>query len=251
MASCVAAASLAAAAPGRSADMPPAAADSFPEPFAAHYVAAWRDITVGTSDLKLERDSQPGHYHYTWTISASGIFRLAYSHDVTQQSWFGVLDNHVRPDHYRGEQGSSSVAFSFDWDTGHAFGSSEGKPIDLALKPEAQDLMSIQVEIMLDLRNGTMPPTFNIIDKDQMKEFLYTREGTAKLQTEIGTLDTVIVASRRSATDSRVLRMWFAPDLGYVPVQAERRRDGKLEFAMRIKTLTRAGMRYPPTPADD
>ncbi len=52
---------------------------------------------------------------------------------------------------------------------------------------------------MLDLRNGTMPPTFNIIDKDQMKEFLYTREGTAKLQTEIGTLDTVIVASRHTA----------------------------------------------------
>ena len=45
----------------------------------------------------------------------------------------------------------------------------------------------------------------------------------------------MIVASRHTATDSRVLRMWFAPDLGYVPVQAERSRDGKLEFAMRIK----------------
>jgi hypothetical protein len=251
VASCVAAASLTAAAPARSADMQAAPAGPFPEPFAAHYVAAWRDISVGTSDLQLERDSQPGHYHYTWTISASGIFRLAYSHDVIQQSWFGVVDNHVRPEHYRGEEGSSSVAFAFDWDTGHAYGSSEGKPIDLPLKPGAQDLMSIQVEIMLDLKNGTMPPTFNIIDKDQMKEFVYTREGTAKLPTEIGTLDTVIVASRRSTTDSRVLRMWFAPDLGYVPVQAERRRDGKLEFAMRIKTLTRAGVRYPSTPADD
>ena len=31
-----------------------------------------------------------------------------------------------------------------------------------------------------------------------MKGFFYTREGTAKLRTAIGTLDTVIVASRRS-----------------------------------------------------
>ena len=69
-----------------------------------------------------------------------------------------------------------------------------------------------------------------------MKDFMYTREGTAKLRTAIGTLDTVIVASRRSANDSRVLRMWFAPALGFVPVQAERTRDGKLEFAMRIRT---------------
>jgi hypothetical protein len=33
--------------------------------------------------------------------------------------------------------------------------------------------------------------------------------------------------------------MWFAPSLGYVPVQAERSRDGKLEFAMRIKAVSR------------
>ena len=250
MASCLAAAALAATPPSGSADMPATPVDLGPEPFSAHYVAEWRDIAVGTSDLQLEQDAQPGQYHYQWTISARGIFRLVYSHDVTQQSWFGIVDDHVRPKRYRGEEGSSFVAFEFDWDAGRARGSSEGKPIDLALKPGAQDLMSIQAEIMLDLKNGSMPPTFQIIDKDQAKEFLYTREGTAKLRTAIGELDTVIVASRRSPTDPRVLRMWFAPSLGFVPVQAERSRDGKLEFAMRIKTLTRAGVRYPqPTTA--
>jgi hypothetical protein len=209
------------------------------EPFSAHYVAEWRDISVGTSDLKLERDSKTGQYHYTWTISARGIFRLVYSNDVTQQSWFDVVGGHTRPERYRAEQGSSSVSFDFDWNTGHAFGSSEGKQVDLPLKPGAQDLMSIQVEVMLDLQNGEMPGVFSIIDKDQMKDFMYTREGTAKLRTPLGSIDTIIVASRRSATDSRVLRMWFAPDLGFVPVQAERTRDGKLEFAIRIHSLKR------------
>ena len=33
--------------------------------------------------------------------------------------------------------------------------------------------------------------------------------------------------------------MWFAPSLGFVPVQAERTRDGKLEIAMRIKSVDR------------
>jgi Protein of unknown function (DUF3108) len=209
------------------------------EPFSAHYVAEWRDISVGTSDLKLERDSKTGQYHYTWTISARGIFRVVYSDDVTQQSWFNVVGDHIRPEKYHAEQGSSSVSFDFDWNTGHAFGSSEGKQVDLVLKPGAQDLMSIQVEVMLDLKNGEMPGVFSIIDKDQMKDFMYTREGTAKLRTALGSIDTIIVASRRSATDSRVLRMWFAPDLGFVPVQAERTRDGKLEFAIRIRSLKR------------
>lgn len=208
-------------------------------PFSGHYVAEWKDISVGTSDLKLERDAQPNRYHYSWTISARGIFRLVYSDDVTQQSWFGIVDDHIRPDRYRAAQGSSTVSFDFDWAAGRARGSSEGKPIDIELQQGAQDLMSIQVEIMLDLKNGNMPSIFHIIDKDQMKQFIYTREGEAKLRTPFGSIDTIIVASRRNANDSRVLRMWFAPSLGYVPVQAERTRDGKLEFAIRIKSLQR------------
>jgi len=47
-----------------------------------------------------------------------------------------------------------------------------------------------------------------------------------------------VVASTR-AGNNRTLRMWFAPSLGFVPVQAERTRDGKLEFSMRIKSLKR------------
>jgi hypothetical protein len=91
---------------------------------------------------------------------------------------------------------------------------------------------------MLDLRKGHLPKTFQIIDKDELKDFIYTQEGTANISTALGALDTVIVSSQR-AGNNRVLRMWFAPSLGFLPVQAERTRDGKLEFAMRIKTLNR------------
>jgi len=93
-----------------------------------------------------------------------------------------------------------------------------------------------------------LPPTFHVIDKDQIKGFLYAREGTAQLKTAIGTFDTVIVTSRHTANDRRVLRMWFARDLGWVPVQAERTNGGKLEFAMRIRSLTREGERLSAPP---
>ena len=104
------------------------AADAAPmpasQPFSAHYVAEWKDISVGTSDLEARaRTRSPGSIIYKWTISARGIFRLVYSHDVTQQSWFSVVDEHMRPERYRGEEGSSSVSFDFDWDAGRARGS--------------------------------------------------------------------------------------------------------------------------------
>ena len=124
----------------------------------------------------------------------------------------------------------------FDWNGRRARGTSEGKTVDLAIALGTQDVMSIQVEVMRDLKNDNLPMTFQIVDKDEVKEFNYTREGSAKLKTALGELDTVIVASQRTG-NNRILRMWFAPSLGYVPVQAERSRDGKLELAMRIKSL--------------
>ncbi|HXP64194.1 MAG TPA: DUF3108 domain-containing protein [Steroidobacteraceae bacterium] len=215
-----------------------AAPGSHPQPFIAHYEAAWKGIAVGTSDIKLEPSGEPGHYLYTWTITPRGIVRLAYRDDVVQRSWLRVIDNHARPDKYVGREGSASVELNFDWQDKRATGLSENKPVDIKLPEGAQDVMSIQVEVMLDLMNGNLPKTFQIIDKDQLKEFNYTQEGTAKIRTDIGELETMIVTSQRTG-NNRILRMWFAPSLGYAPVQAERSRDGKLEIAIRIKSIDR------------
>ena len=215
----------------------PSAADAGIAPFSARYQADWKSINVGTSDLELKQDTEPGHYVYTWSITAHGIFRL-YRDEVTQKSWLSINADHVRPEKYRAEDGSSSVNLDFDWDAGHVRGTSENTPVDLTLQEGTQDLLSIQVEVMLGLKKGNLPKTFPIIDKDKLKEFIYTQEGTANIRTALGQLDTVIVESRQ-AGNNRILRMWFAPSLGFVPVQAERTRDGKLEFAMRIKTLKR------------
>jgi len=214
------------------------AADAGIASFSAHYQADWKSISVGTSDLELRNDTEPGHYVYTWTITARGIFRVVYHDDLIQKSWFSINDGHVRPAKYRAVDGSSSVDLDFDWAGGHVRGTSENKPVDLELKEGTQDVMSIQVEVMLDLQKGNLPKTFQIIDKDELKDFIYTQEGTANIRTDLGRLDTIIVSSQRTG-NSRILRMWFAPSLGFIPVQAERTRDGKLEFAMRIKTLKR------------
>jgi hypothetical protein len=215
-----------------------ASADVGIAPFAAHYEADWKSINAGTSDLELKKDTEPGRYVYTWTITARGIFRMVYRDDLIQESRFSIDADHVRPMKYHAVDGASSVDLDFNWDAGRVRGASEKKAVDLELKNGTQDVMSIQVEVMLDLRKGHLPKTFQIIDKDELKDFIYTQEGTANISTALGALDTVIVSSQR-AGNNRVLRMWFAPSLGFLPVQAERTRDGKLEFAMRIKTLNR------------
>jgi hypothetical protein len=215
-----------------------AAGDAGIAPFSAQFQADWKGITVGTSNIALKADSEPGHYVYTWTITARGIFRLAYSDDLVQTSWLSIDADHARPERYFGSQGAASVALNFDWPNKRASGESEGKPVDLKLKDGTQDVMSIQVEVMLDLKSSNLPEIFHIIDKDQLKDFNYRREGSARIKTAIGELDTVIVTSQQPG-NNRILKMWFAPSLGYVPVQAERTRNGKLEMSMRIRSLNR------------
>jgi hypothetical protein len=208
------------------------------EPFTAQFGADWKGIGVATSGLELRRDAQPDHWVYTWRVSARGIFRMFYSDDLVQTSWFDLGSDGVRPRRYEATEGSKSVSLSFDWDAHRARGTDEGKPLELELSARTLDVLAIQIQVMQDLKSDSLPPRFSIIDKDEVKEFLYTREGGARLSTALGNLDTVIVASQREGND-RILRMWFAPSLGYIPVQAERTRGGKLEFAMRIRSLTR------------
>ena len=171
-------------------------------------------------------------------MTARGVFRLMYANDVVQKSWLAVENGHARPLEYRASDGTSTLLLEFDWGALRARGAAQTKPLDLELDAATQDVMSVQVEVMLDLKNGRLPPTFRIIDHTEAKDFAYAEEGTARIRTALGWQDTVVVASQRAGND-RVLRMWFAPALGYVPVQAERTRGGTLEFAMRIKTLKR------------
>jgi hypothetical protein len=219
-----------AAAPGAA----PAASRTI-APFVAHFTADWKSINVGTSDIELAADTVPGRYLYTWTLRGRGVFRLAFD-DVIQKSWISVQAGEVRPEKYLAQQGGATLSIDFDWGDGHARGQAEGKAIDLTLTAGTQDVMSIQIQVMLDVGNDTLPGTFKILDKDAIKDFIYTMEGPSRIHTALGQLDTLVVASRRAGSN-RVLKMWFAPSLGCVPVQAERFRDGKLEFAMRIKSL--------------
>jgi len=229
--------SAASALPQAATAQPPSAGDGV-APFSASYQADWKSINVGSSTLELKQDGLPDRYVYTWITSARGVFRVLYSSDLVYKSWFSVSGGQVRPEKYRGAEGSATVDVDFDWDRHLATGDSEGKPVEIKLQPGTQDLASIQVQVMLDLRNGNLPNIFHIVDKDELKDFIYTREADARIRTALGELDTVVVASSRTGND-RVLRMWFAPSLDYIPVQAERTRAGKLEFAMRIKSLKR------------
>jgi hypothetical protein len=218
-----------------------AASDDGPTPFSASYAVTWKGINVGTSTLRLTRDAA-GRYTYVSRNQARGIFRIAFPDDIIQQSEFRIDAGQVRPDRFRGDDGSSDTAkdvtLDFDWEANRVRGVAEQRPVDLALQPGLQDPMSVQIELMVELAAGRTPDKFWMIDKDKLKDYVYTHEGKARLATELGSLETVIYSSRRPGSD-RVTRIWYAQSLGWAPVRAERRRGADLEWSMNVRSLQR------------
>ena len=212
-----------------------------PAPFAATYQVAWHGITAGESALTLAT-ATPGAYRYSSNIKAHGIFRLVFPDALIQSSTFTFVDGHVVPLHYQ-ESGqardhSEDVDLTFDRSSERVRGTADTRPVDQGFDPGIQDPLSVQIELMQQLQAGLAPTQVKLFDKDQAKEYFYTRERTEVLTTPLGALDTVVYRSDRPGSD-RVTRLWLAPTLNYLPLRAERARKGSVDLSMRITALTR------------
>jgi hypothetical protein len=218
-----------------------APAHACPQPFKITLDVEWRGMGAGTSTLQLTRDGA-NEYTYRSSNTARGLFRLAIPDTITQVSHFSLADGKVRPSSYVGDDGSEStekdVSLKFDWTAMRVTGVAEQKPVDAALTPGVQDSLSVQVALMCALAVGESPKSFQLIDKNEVKEYQYTHEGNATLETPAGRLDTVIYTSQRKGA-KRLTRLWIAPSLGYLPVRAEQVNKGKRELQLQLKSVER------------
>ena len=243
----VAAAPVATAAPPASAapqspPSPPNPASLVLRPFTAVLSVEWKGINAGISTLELSR-AGADRWNYSSRSEARGLARMFIPGDITEVSNFAIVAGEVQPQRFRGDDGSSDdsrdISLDFDWARNRVTGVAERQQVSMPLRPGALDDMSAQIATMLDLASGTrLPPSFFVVDKAEIKEYRYRQEGSVRLRTAVGEVDAIVVSSQRAGSP-RTLRTWFAPALGYVPVKAERTRDGKVEFSMNIKSLKR------------
>jgi hypothetical protein len=217
------------------------AAQPTPQPFLASYDVKWKGFNAGTMEVELKPQSA-GRFEYSSRANARGMFRAFFSEEITQTSWLELSESGVQPQRYLADDGSDSterdISLEFDWKAGRVTGVAEEKPVDIPLQPGAQDAMSVQVAVMNELVRGGLPGNYPMVDKDKIKDYRYVREGEARVKTTLGEVETVVYRAERTGS-KRATRMWFAPSMGYVAVQAERLKDGKREWLMSIRSLKR------------
>lgn len=223
------------------AQSPTALLEAGVQPFTANYEVVFRGFNAGTSSLELVRENGD-RWRYVSRNQARGLFRLALPGEIRQTSVLTIDESGVRPLRYAADDGTDSttrdIRLEFDWPAGRVRGIAEQNTVDLPIAAGLQDGMSVQLALMHALSRGESPTGYSLIDKDEIKEYRYDFEGRVTLRTVAGNIDTVIWSSQRS-TSNRITRVWYAPTLGYLPVQAERRKGDALEWSMRLKNWRR------------
>ena len=208
------------------------------KPFKATYVAEWKGMTAATSTVELLRSGNDS-YTYSSVNSARGLFRMAFPDALTQTSNFKLVNGQVVPLNFRGtDEKERPIDLKFDWEKKRVTGTAKERPVDLELPEGAQDAMSLQIASLRNLAAGKLQSSVWMIDATKLKEYELRLEGNARIDTELGALDTVVYISQRKNTD-RYTKTWVAPALGYLPVRAESVRGKKVEVTLMIQSVDR------------
>ena len=216
--------------------------DAALQPYKARYQVTFRGLSGGQIETSITRGSVPGQWLYETRAFPSLLGRVAVSPQARERSTMEVTSSGVRPLTFEFNDGSDTsrkdVRFRFDWTAGRVRGEAEGVPFDLAVPPGAQDTASVQAAMIIELLAGRSPASFPILTGGRLREYRYWPEGKTTVMTPFGQFETVVWANQRDGSN-RVTKVWHAPALGYVPVQAVQYRKGQAETQMKLLALER------------
>jgi hypothetical protein len=219
------------------------AQDATLQPYKARYQVTFRGLSGGQIESSLSRGSVAGQWLYETRAFPSLLGRVAVSPQARERGVMQITPSGVQPLTYDFNDGSNTTAkdvrFRFDWSAGHVRGEAAGVAFDLPVQPGTQDTASVQAAMLIELLAGRTPQGFSILTGRRLRDYRYWPEGTATVVTPFGQFETVVWANQRDGS-TRVTKVWHAPALGYVPVQAMQYRKGQVETQMKLLALTRA-----------
>jgi hypothetical protein len=223
---------------------PTAQADPGPQlqPYTARYHVSYRGLSGGEIQSSFRRGTQPGLWRYETRVFPNLFGRIAVSAQAREVSTMQVTPAGVRPLSFSFNDGAKDkqkdVHLAYDWAGGQLTGTAEGKPLSIELVPGMQDTASVQAAMIQERLAGRKPHSFKIVTGGRLREYRYWQEGTQQVMTPFGQVEAEVWVNAREGSN-RVSKVWHAPSLGFVPVQAIQYRKGNPEVQMKLVKLER------------
>jgi len=125
-----------------------------------------------------------------------------------------------------------------DWEGGVIRYDDDGDRGELQTREGLLDRFLAQYALMRDLEQGNRPDSYDIVDRDETFRQSLNYRGEERLRTRAGRFDTLRVDMEDSESE-RVLAVWLAAELGYLPVKLEQREPGERTVRMELENTDR------------
>lgn len=197
-------------------------------------------ISVVSGQLNTELRATDTGYDATHVIKPTGISRMITRGTMDVSSEFTTAPDGVKPvrfheiDTIRDEP---ETRVSFDWTTNQASGTVGEEEFTLQLEGISHDNVSIQYQLMHDLKYDTPRATYVLFDVDKMRVADVRNIGTKTVKTKAGNYEVVGIQHQKIGS-KRVTTLWCAPELDYLPVVIEQHRKEKLNFRATLTNYT-------------
>jgi hypothetical protein len=212
-----------------------------PDPTVTTYTATYRveykGKEAGTAEFSVRYLADQDLYEFSSRTLAKGLLKLARPNPAVDRSQFRIVNGGILPVEFWYEDGSRSgednLHIVFDWQRRIATVSSAEARREIELPEGALDRGSIQVALMRDLAAGRALRSRSLADDDAVVTYEYTDNGTETVATGMGPLLARALTQQRAGS-SRVTNLWLAPELGFLPVRIEQRRDGEVQTSFTL-----------------
>jgi hypothetical protein len=208
--------------------------------YTATYRVVYKGKEAGTAEFGVRHLADREVYEFSSRVMAKGMLKLVRPNPAVERSQFRVDENGIRPQQFWYEDGSRSgednFQIAFDWQRRVATVTGAETSRELALPDAALDRGSLQVALMHELAATGAIRTLRLADEDGIVEYEYTDNGTATMQTGLGPVATRVLTQQRAGS-SRVTSLWVAPELRFLPVRIEQRRDGEVQTAFELVSV--------------
>ena len=210
--------------------------------YSATYTAEAKGKELGVSTFSVRYIPDRMVYEFKSQTMAKGmVVKLAVPNPVIQRSEFRVTPTGLEPIEFWYEDGSrkgeNNVHIVFDWQRKVATTNSKHGRKEFAIQPGAVDAGTLQVALMRDLATTGKPGRYFLTDEDSITEYVYQDQGDAQTPTGMGKLKTHAYNQQRQGA-SRINWIWVLPDMKFLPARIEQRKDGEVNSAFTLKSVT-------------
>ncbi|WP_348673275.1 DUF3108 domain-containing protein [uncultured Abyssibacter sp.] len=229
---------LSAQAPAQDTDATGASNAAF-APWKASYSLTRGPLTLGHAEFELVDDDGQNCHVYRYDAKPVGLARLFIGqlHEVSE---FCVRDGVIRTQRFefrRDDEPEDNFVLNFDWDALTVTGPGDK---ERQIPEDAMDRLAIQLAVRDLLVSHpdalpTEPRNFTMIEDDRIKTYTMQVKGREVVKTPAGELQAIRV--ERVKDPSKTTIFWVAPELGYIPVRVEQRKNDSEVLSIALRKL--------------